>query len=142
MKNTMDQQEDMDTNIPPLFTREDYAYWSVRMRFHMMSLGWKVWAATETKHNIGNQYPTDTVELVEYEGNAKYLNVILSGLTNNVFTKVMQCTYSKQAWDKLNIMYEGAYKFKESKLHTYKGQFEILKNERRREYWGIPSSCR
>ena len=54
-----------------------------------MSLGWKVWAATETEHNIGNQYPTETVELGQYEGNSKALNAILSGLKNIMFTKVM-----------------------------------------------------
>ena len=44
---------------------------------------------------MGIQYPTDTVELGEYEGNAKALNAILSVLTNTVFTKVMQCTSTK-----------------------------------------------
>ena len=85
----MDQQEGMATNKPPLFTGEDYAYWSVRMRFHLMSLGWKVWDASEKEVPVGNQYPTNTIELGEYEGNAKSLNAILSGLTNIVFTKVM-----------------------------------------------------
>ena len=65
----MDQQEGMTTNKTALFTGQNYAYWSVRMRRHLMSLGWKVWAATKKEHNIGNQYPTDTVELGEYEGN-------------------------------------------------------------------------
>ena len=123
----MDQQEGMSTNKPPLFTGEYYAYWSVRMRCHLMSLGWKVWAATKKEVPVGNQYPMDTVELGEYEGNSKSLNTILSGLTNLVFTKVMQGTYSKQAWDKLKIIYEGESKVKESKLQTYKGQFERLK---------------
>ena len=88
-----------------------------------MSLGWNVWAATKKELKIGNQYPTDTVELGHYEGNAKALNTILSCLTNSVFTKVMQCTSAKQDWDKLSIIYEGEYKVKESKLQTYKGQF-------------------
>ena len=39
----------------------------------------------------------------------------------------MECKTSKQAWDKLNIIYEGASKVKESKIQTYKGQFESLK---------------
>ena len=116
MKTTMGHQEGMETNRPPLFTGEDYAYWIVRMRCHLMSLGWKVWAATETEHNIGNQYPTDTVELGQSEGNTKALNAILSVLENTVFTKVMQCTSGKQARDKLKIIYEGASKVKESKL--------------------------
>ena len=93
----MDQKEGLPTNKPAIFTEENYAHWSVRMRFHLMSLGWKVWAAIEKDLYIGNQYPTDIVELGEYEGNAKALNAILSGLTNLMFTKVMQCTSSKQA---------------------------------------------
>ena len=85
-----------------------------------MSLRWKVWAATEKELNIGNQYPPNTVELGEYEGNSKALNSILNGLTDLVFTKVMQCTSAKQAWDKLKMIYEGEYKVKESKIQTYK----------------------
>ena len=88
----MDKQEGMAANRPPLFTGEDYAYWSVKMRCHLMSLGWKVWATTEKEVPMGNQYPRDTVELGQYEGNAISLNAILSGLTNTVFTKFMQCT--------------------------------------------------
>ena len=57
----------------------------------------------------------------------KHLNEILSGLKNSVFTKVMRCNTAKQAQDKLKMIYEGASKVKESKLQTYKGQFESLK---------------
>ena len=49
----MDQQEGLDTNIP-LFIGENYAYSSVRMKCHLMSLGWKVWAATEKEVTIGD----------------------------------------------------------------------------------------
>ena len=88
----MDQKEVFVTNKPPLFTGVNFSYWSVRMRCYLMSLGWNVWEATEKEHNIGN---------------AKALNSILNGLTDSVFTKVMQCTSAKQAWDKLKIIYEG-----------------------------------
>ena len=123
----MDQQEGLATNKPPLFTVENYAYQSVRMKCHLMSLGWNVWDATEKEYKINDKAPTDNVELVQYEGNAKALNPILSGLTNSVFTKAMRCKTAKQAWDKIKIIYEGASKFKESKLQTYKGYFESLK---------------
>ena len=93
----------------------------------MMSPGWKVGATTEKEQNIGSQYPTYMVELGQYEGNAKALNAILGSLTHSVFTKVMQCTSAKQAWDKLRIIYEGESKVKECKLQTYKGQFESIK---------------
>ena len=67
------------------------------------------------------------MELGQYQGNAKALNAILSGLTNIIFVKVMQCKTAKQAWDKLKIIYEGASKVKESKLYTNRGKFESLK---------------
>ena len=85
----MDQQEGLATNRPPLFTGENYAYWSVRMKCHLMSLGWKVWEVIEKEYKIEDQEPIDPQELVQYEGNAKSLNAILSGLTNSVFTKFM-----------------------------------------------------
>ena len=85
----MDQQEGLATKKPPLFIGENYAYQSVRMRCHLMSLGWKVWDATIKEYKIDDQEPTDNVELAQYEGNAKDLNEILSGLTNSVFTKAM-----------------------------------------------------
>ena len=124
----MDQQEGLDTNIPPLFTEENYAYLSMRMKCHLMSLGWKVLAATKREYkNIDDNLPTNSVELCQYEGNEKSLNSIISGFTNNVFVKFMQCKTAKEASNKLKIIYEGASKVKESKLQTYRGQFESLK---------------
>ena len=55
----MDQQEGLATNRPPLFTRENYTYWSVRMRCHLMSLGWKVWDATINEYRIDDQETID-----------------------------------------------------------------------------------
>ena len=97
------------------------------MKCHLMYIGWKVWVATEKEYKIAYNLPTNILELEQYEGNAKSLNSILSGLTNYVFVKVMRCKTSKQVWNKLKILYEGASKVKESKFQTYKGQFEILK---------------
>ena len=39
----------------------------------------------------------------------------------------MQCKTTKHAWEKFKTVQEGASKFKQSKLQTYKGQFESLK---------------
>ena len=97
----MDQQEGLATNRPPLFTGENYAYWSVRMKCHLMSLGWKVWEAIEKEYKIVYNLPRDILELDQYEGNEKSLNYVLSGLTNSVFVKVMSCKTAKQAWDKI-----------------------------------------
>ena len=97
------------------------------MKCHLISIGWKVWETIEKEYKIDDQAPTDPEELGQYEGSSKALNAILSGLTNSVFTKVMRCKTSKQDWDKLKIIYEGASKVRESKIQTYKGQFDSLK---------------
>ena len=123
----MDQQEGLATKIPPLFTGDNYAYWSVIMKFHLMSLGYKVWRSIEKEYKIPNNLPINKDELDKYEANAKALNEILSGLTNSVFVKVMQCKTGKQAWEKLKNFYEGASKVKQSKLQTYKEQFKRQK---------------
>ena len=123
----MDQQEGLNTNKPPLFTGDNYAYWSVRMKCHLMPLGYKVWRYVENEYKISYNLPADRDELDQYETNANALNAILSGLTNSVFVKVMQCKTTKQAWYKLKNIYERASKVKQSRLQTYKGQFEGIK---------------
>ena len=60
------------------------------MKSHLMTLGWKVWATTKKEYKIDEQSPTNPEDLGQYEGNAKSLNKILSGLTNSVFTKFMR----------------------------------------------------
>ena len=67
----MDHQEGLAANIPPLFTGNDYAFWSVRMRYHLMSLGCKIWSSVEKWYKILDNLPTDRDELDEYESNAK-----------------------------------------------------------------------
>ena len=117
----MDQQEGLATNIPPLFTGDNYSYWSVRMKCHLMCLGYKVWRSVEKKYEVLYDLPIDRDELDQYEANAKSLNAILSGLTNSMFVKFMQCKTTKHAWEKLKCVYEGVSKVKKSKLQTYKG---------------------
>ena len=122
----MDQQG-LATNIPPLFIGDNYAYWSVRMKCHLMALGYKVWRTVELEYKVPDDVPIDEGELSQYEANAKALNVILSGLSYSILVKFVQCKTSKHAKGKLKCVYEGAPKVKKSKLRTYKGQFENLK---------------
>ena len=70
----MDHQEGLAANKPPLFTRNNYAFWRVRMRCHRMSLGCKIWSFVEKGYKIPDDLPTDRDEL---ETNEKYFNAIL-----------------------------------------------------------------
>ena len=92
----MDHQEGLAANIPPLFTRNNYAFWSVRMRCHLMSLGCKIWSSVEKGYKIPYNLPTYRDELDEYECNAKALNAILKGLADLVLVKVVQCKTTRK----------------------------------------------
>ena len=85
----MDHQEGLVANRPPLFSGNNYAFWSVRMRCHLMSLGCKIWCSVEKGYKIPDNLSTDRDELDEWESNAKSLNAILKGLEHSVFVKLM-----------------------------------------------------
>ena len=59
--------------------------------------------------------------------NFKAKNALLNGLGESIYTKVIHCKSAKEIWDKLQNIYEGDSKVKETKLQTYRGQFEQLK---------------
>ena len=39
----------------------------------------------------------------------------------------MHCTSTKEIWEKLQVIYEGDERVKQTKLQTYRGQFEKMK---------------
>ena len=110
----MDQQEGLASNKPPLFTGDNYAYWSVRM--NLSNVSWIQSLDVYWKRVQSDNLHVDRDELDQYEANAKALNAILSGLTNSVFVKVMQCKTTKHALEKLKTVYKGVSKVKQSKL--------------------------
>jgi hypothetical protein len=71
--------------------------------------------------------PTNDNERKLSLNNSKSKNALMNGLGDSVYENVMHCSSVKEIWDKLQNIYEGDAKFKESKLQTYRGQFEQLK---------------
>jgi hypothetical protein len=70
--------------------------------------------------------PTNDKEIKIGQNKSKTTNALLNGLGESVFTKVSHCKSAKEIWDKLQNIYEGYSKVKETKLQTYRGQFEQL----------------
>lgn len=55
------------------------------------------------------------------------LTFIHSSLTEMIFTKIMACEKSKEAWDKLNKDFEGSNRVESVKVLALKREFELLK---------------
>jgi hypothetical protein len=58
---------------------------------------------------------------------SKATNEVLNGLGESIYTKFVHCKYAKEIWDKLQNIYKGNSKVKETKFQTYRGQFQQLK---------------
>jgi hypothetical protein len=119
----MTSHEGISTNKAPLFNGKNFDFWKVRMRTYIMDLGVDVWDVVE----IGYVNPIvldSKDDKIEFIFNAKAINVILSGLVETKFVKVMHLESAKEMWDKLISSYEGNEKLKDDKLQTYKLQFE------------------
>ena len=117
---------DGSTNKAPIFNGTNFAFWMVRMRTYLMSQGVDVWEVVET----GYTKPAVLLskdEKLEFTLNAKAMNVILSGLAESEFVKVMNHQTAKEMWEKLISSYEGNEKVKDAKLQTHRLRFEQLR---------------
>jgi hypothetical protein len=113
----MRSYEGTSASKPPRFDGTNIAFWKIRMRTYLMALGADVWDVVETRY-------TNTVVLaskddkLEFSFNAKGMKVILNGLAEAEFVKVMHLDTTKAMWDKLISSYEGNEKVKDAKLQT------------------------
>jgi hypothetical protein len=122
----MTSHEGTSTNKVPLFNGTNFAFWKIRMRTYIMSLGAYVWDVVETGY-VKPFVLASKDDKLEFNFNDKAMNVILSGLLEAEFVKVMHLEFSKEMWDKLISSYEGNEKVKDVEFQTYRLQFEQLK---------------
>jgi hypothetical protein len=90
------------------------------MKRYLLALGFDVWKSVENGYTAPATPPTNTARNQNCNDNSRAVNIILGGLTNPIFVKVMHCKSTKDIWDKLEVIYEGDIKVKEAKLQTYR----------------------
>ena len=111
----MDQKMKGSSKVP-MFEGNDYAFWSIRMKNYLMSLGPDVWALVVWGYVVPEDIPSNWEEKKQYWDHAKALNTLQSSLSKKVLAKVLTCTNAKQLWDKLGTIYAGDSKVKREKL--------------------------
>lgn len=60
-------------------------------------------------------------------GNSQALNALYNGVDQNVLKLINTCTLAKEAWDILEVAYEGTSKFKISRLQILSSKTKSLK---------------
>jgi hypothetical protein len=121
------ERNNMYRNGIPQFDGHNYVLWSKRMKTYVQAQGFDVWKLVVDGYKDLGTPPIDNDGNKPSQNNSRDKKDILNGLIDFVYVKVMHCDFAKETWDKLQNVYEGGYKVKETKLQTYKGQFELLK---------------
>jgi hypothetical protein len=121
----MTSHEGSSTNRVPMFDGTNFAFWKIRMRTYLMSLGDDVWDVLETGY-VKPVVLASKDDKLEFSFNAKSMNAILSGLAKAEFVKVMHFDSTNVMWDKMISSYEGNENVKDAKLHTHRLKFEKL----------------
>ena len=75
----MASREGSSTNKAPFFTGTNYAFWKIKLRAYIMSLGIEVWAVVEFGYAPKATDPEREAKQ-EFVANAKAMNAILNGL--------------------------------------------------------------
>ena len=70
----------------PVFSGEDYAYWKVRMRAFLQSMGAEVWDITKNQAYVLLAARVTPLLVTEHEANAKAVNALFAGVSR-VFRK-------------------------------------------------------
>ena len=66
----------------PVFSGEDYAYWKVRMRAFLQSMGAEVWEITKNQLYEVLAVRTTPLQVTQHEANAKAVNALFAGVSH------------------------------------------------------------
>ena len=111
----------------PYFEGNDYHGWSNRMEQYLMSLGYSVWNMIHVKFLPSMNEVSGERMMKKYEYNAKAANALLSALSPQEYTRVMNLKSTKDIWDKLKSFHEGDLMVKEAKLQVHRNEYEALR---------------
>ena len=101
----MDKKEGLSTNRQPLFDGTQYTFWSIRMKYHILSLNFDIWQSFVDGYTEPISPPNDAASKNICENNEKDKNAILCGLTNPIFTELVHYKSTEEVWDKLQNIY-------------------------------------
>ena len=110
-------------NGVPLFNENNYALWKGRMEVYLLAQGYEVWDIVQN----GFTSTADEQGKKNLVNDAKAKNIIISGLIESAYHKVLGCKTAKNVWGKLENIYAGDSNVKEAKLKIYREKFEQLR---------------
>eukprot|EP00253_Pinus_taeda_P002313 PITA_02313 len=99
-------------NRVPLFNGNNYALWSGRMQVHLLAQGYGVWEIVEK----GFALTQDEQGKKNMLHDAKAKDLIMSGLIESIYLKVLSCKTAKERVDETKNTLEGLGELVETKI--------------------------
>lgn len=99
----------------PTLTKGNYTAWSMKMIVFMQAHG--VWEAVE---------PSDPKAVIEEKTDKIALAMIYQAIPEEILLSLANKKTSKDAWDAIRTMCQGAERVKQAKVQTLRAEFEAL----------------
>ncbi|XP_021692370.2 uncharacterized protein LOC110673545 [Hevea brasiliensis] len=118
------------TGPPPVFDGQNYQLWAVKMKTYLR--GFDLWEVVETENCPPPLRANPTVTQLKHyaeESAKKYksLSIIHAAVIETIFTRIMACDTSKEAWDRLQEEFQGSEKTKQMQVLNLRREYELLK---------------
>ncbi|KAF2308834.1 hypothetical protein GH714_021600 [Hevea brasiliensis] len=118
------------TGPPPVFDGQNYQLWAVKMKTYLR--GFDLWEVVETENCPPPLRANPTVTQLKHyveESAKKYksLSIIHAAVIETIFTRIMTCDTSKEAWDRLQEEFQGSEKTKQMQVLNLRREYELLK---------------
>ncbi|GAV59322.1 DUF4219 domain-containing protein/UBN2 domain-containing protein [Cephalotus follicularis] len=114
---------------PPVFDRENYQTWAVRMRAYLE--GCDFWEAVEQDYEVALLPDNPTINQIKYykertTRKAKAKSCLYAVVSPAIFSRIMACESAKDIWDFLKAEYQGDEKIRSMKGLNLITEFERL----------------
>ncbi|XP_070043253.1 uncharacterized protein [Nicotiana tomentosiformis] len=136
-------QEGTSQVRPPYLNGQHFSYWKVLMETYTMSYDIKVWRVIK-KGNLSippkkekddeiivssNPFDLDYYteeQAVVIQVNAKTKHMLYNAISREEYEKISSYETTKEMWDKLEVIYEGTNKVKETKINLLVRDYELF----------------
>lgn len=98
-----------------MLTRENYTAWALKMKVYLKAQG--VWAAVKSK---------DPKAVVEDKTDKVALAMIYQGISEEILLSIAEKETTKDAWEAIKTLCQGADRVKSAKVQTLRTEFEAL----------------
>jgi len=129
----MEAEASFSSIAPPVFDRDNYQIWAVRMETYLDALD--LWEAVEEDYEIPALPNNLTMAQIKAHKEkktkkSKAKTCLFVAVSSTIFTRIMSLKSTNEIWDYLKIEYEGDERIRGMQVLNLVHDFELQKDEK------------